>query len=137
MKNKELSFEDINLEEDLGLDAEDTNVVDDIIKCVGEQIEIENNKSAILNPERVKSLLMTYQILTRITKGVKTKVTYTMNKPYVSMGVVGVDGKELTFSSPKLFRVAAKLASNFNVYPKANGTVHMDFTFHNLTTPLE
>lgn len=137
MSNKDLSFEDINLEEDLGLDTEDTNVVSDAIKCIGEQIAIENSKSAILNPERVKSLLMTYQILTRITKGVKAKVTYTMNKPYVSMGVVSVDGKELTFSSPKLFRVAAKLASNFNVYPKANGTVHIDFTFHNLTIPLE
>ena len=72
-----------------------------------------------------------------LTKGTNAKVTYALNEPYKSMGSVSIVGKELTFSNPKWFMIAVRLASNFNVYPKTNGTVQMDFTFHGLTISLD
>ena len=32
---------------------------------------------------------------------------------------------------------AVELASNFEVYPKTDGTVQMDFTFHGLTRAID
>ena len=81
--------------------------------------------------------MYTYKILKYLTKGTKAKVTYVLNEPYKSMGCVSVIGKELTFSNPKWFMIAVKLSSNFNVYPKTDGTAQMDFTFHGLTVSLD
>ena len=104
---------------------------------IGEQAENDNNRTAMVNPNRIKAVLYTYKLLKYLTKGTIAKVTYTLNEPYRSMGSVTVVGKNLTFSNPEWFMVAVKSASNFNVYPKTDGTVQMDFTFHGLTTTLD
>lgn len=128
-------LEDIDIE-NLKTDETDDDTISNLLRCIGEQAEIENNRNAVLDPKRAEELIKAYRILTHITKGTSAKVTCTMNEPYVSMGVVSVEGIDLTFRNPNMFRAVAGLASNFNVYPKTNGIVHMDFTFHNLTIPI-
>ena len=101
------------------------------------EVQNEGSSTAIINPRKVQAVLYTYKVLKYLTKGTGAKVSYALNEPYKSMGSVSICGKDLTFSNPKWFMVAVKLASNFNVYPKTNGTVQMDFTFHGLTITLE
>lgn len=128
---------------ELGFDNEFTSpeeveeMLNSLTELIGEQAENENNRTAIINPDKIKGVLYTYKVLKYLTKGTEAKVTYKLNEPYRSMGSVNVVGKNLTFSNPEWFMVAVKLASNFNVYPKTDGTVRMDFTFHGLTTTLE
>ena len=128
---------------ELGFDNEFTSpeeveeMLNSLTELIGEQAENENNRTAIINPDKIKGVLYTYKVLKYLTKGTEAKVTYKLNEPYRSMGSVNVVGKNLTFSKPEWFMVAVKLASNFNVYPKTDGTVRMDFTFHGLTTTLE
>lgn len=107
--------------------------VDAMITSLGEQIEYEENQNCIIRPDGIKAVLYTYKVLKYLTKNTKARVTYELNEPYRSMGSVSVTGKDLTFSNPEWFMVAVKLASNFNVYTKTDGTVQMDFTFHGLT----
>lgn len=132
----------VNVNE-LGFDNEFTSpeeveeMLDSLTELIGEQAENENNRTAIINPDKIKGVLYTYKVLKYLTKGTEAKVTYKLNEPYRSMGSVNVVGKNLIFSKPEWFMVAVKLASNFNVYPKTDGTVRMDFTFHGLTTTLE
>jgi hypothetical protein len=50
---------------------------------------------------------------------------------------VSVTGKDLLFRKTEWFMKEVELASNFEVYPKTDGTVQMNFTFHGLTKPIE
>lgn len=128
---------------ELGFDNEFTSpeeveeMLNSLTDLIGEQAENEDNRTALVNPSKIKGVLYTYKVLKYLTKGTNAKVTYKLNEPYKSMGSVSVVGKDLTFSKPEWFMVAVKLSSNFNVYPKTDGTVQMTFTFHGLTTVLE
>lgn len=127
----------LDFEKEFMSDAEVEETLESLTDLIGEQAENEDGKTSIINPRKIQAVLYTYKILKYLTKGTKAKVTYVLNEPYKSMGCVSVIGKELTFSNPKWFMVAVKLSSNFNVYPKTDGTVQMDFTFHGLTVSLD
>lgn len=127
----------MDFENEFTSDEEVNEMLENLIDFIGEQAEQEDCKTAIINPMKVKMVLCTYKVLKYIIRGSKAKVTYELNKPYKSMGSVTVVGKELNFGKSEWFIAIAKLASNINVYPKANGLVQMDFTFHGLTTAIE
>lgn len=88
-------------------------------------------------PEKVKQVETAYKIMQLIAKGKDLNVTYELNTPYVSMGAVSVVGKEIVIADQALFVKVAEMASNFEIYPKTDGTVQMNFTFHNLTRRVE
>lgn len=127
----------MDFENEFTSDEEVSEMLGNLTDLISEQAAQEDCKTAIINPMKVKMVLCAYKLLKYITKGSKVKVTYELNKPYKSMGSITVVGKELSFSKSEWFVAAAKLASNVNVYPKTNGTVQMDFTFHGLTTTIE
>lgn len=118
-------------------DMEYEEMLDAIVDSFGKDILEQESKPCIVNPDKVKPLIYTYKLLKSLTKGKKVKVTYELNTPFLSMGSVSVVGKDLTFTNTETFLKAAKLASNLDVYPKVDGTVQIDFTFHGLTVPLE
>lgn len=116
-------------DENLHVDEE----VDAIIRSVLKEAASKESGTFIANPTNVKALLRTYQIMKRLTKGTGAKVSYELNEPFLSMGSVSVTGKALEFSDSEQFMEAVRLVANFNVYPKTDGTVAMDFTFNGLT----
>lgn len=130
-------------EKDLGFDTEfmsDEEVeamLDGIVNAVGECVKDENRRTSIINPYRIQMFIYTYKMLKFLCKGTKSKVTYELHEPYTSMGVVSVTGKELVFRKPEWFVKAVEFASNIDVYPKTDGTVQIDFTFHGLTNAIE
>ena len=124
-------------EKEFMTDDEVEAMLENLLDFVGGQAEEQDNRNAVLNIPKAKILMCTYKILKHLTKGSGAKVSYELNSPYKSMGSVSVVGKNISFKNSKLFTTAANLASNFNVYPKTNGTVQMDFTFHGLTIPLD
>lgn len=126
-----------DFEKEFITDEEVEEALAGLLNFIGEQVTEENSKTAIINKPKAQMVLCTYKLLKYLTKGSSAKVTYALNEPYRSMGSVSVVGKDLVFNNSKWFTAAISMASNFNVYPKTNGTVQMDFTFHGLTIPLE
>lgn len=128
---------ELDFDREFTSDEEVEEMLESLTTMVGEQAENDDNRTAIVNPLKIKVVLYTYKVMCYLTTGMSAKVSYELNKPYKSMGSVSVVGKDLVFDKTEWFVAAIKLASNFNVYPKANGTIQMDFTFHGLTTPLQ
>lgn len=124
MKETQLDFD-----KDFESDEEAMAFVDEVVT------EIANSEAgtSVTIPERVKRVEVAYKALRLIAKGKDVDVTYELNAPYTSMGSVSIVGKEVIITNPALFAKVAEMASNFEVYPKTNGTVEMNFTFHNLT----
>lgn len=118
---------------DFSNDAEVEEMLDGLISAVGAQAKYEDMETQMINPYRIQEILYTYKVLKYLTRGSKAKVTYELHKPYKSMGYVSVSDKNLSFKNMKWFLKAVELSSNFEVYPKTNGTIQMNFTFHGLT----
>lgn len=130
--------EDYGFDTDFMTDDEVEQVLDSIVLSIGELVANEDSKVAIANPDRIQYVLCTYKIMKYLfNKNSGVKVSYQLHKPFKSMGSVTLTGKQITFKKPDWFLRAVALANNFEVYPKTDGTVEMNFTFHDLTVPLE
>lgn len=118
-------------------DKDVEKALDELITLVACTAQIEDTRTQVVNPITMQHLLYTYKTLKYLTKDTEVNVTYVVHEPYKSMGSVTACGKNITFSRPEWFVKAAELATNFEVYPKTDGTVEMNFTFHGLTKPIE
>lgn len=132
-----MSISSVDFDREFISEEEINEMLDSLTNLIGEQADIDDNKSSVVNPTKIQALLYTYKILKYLTRGKPAKVTYELHKPYKSMGSVSITGKNLMFDNSKWFNAAVKLASNFNAYTKTNGSVQIDFTFHGLTTAIE
>lgn len=79
--------------------------------------------------ERIKAAC---DVMKQITKGKEVRVSYELNTPYNGMGFITVVGSRIDISNPILFSKIMEISSNLEVYPKTNGDIQMNFTFHNL-----
>ena len=132
MGNQEFDFES-----EYASDSEIEEAMDSLVISVANDIAQDESRTSIINPYRMQQLLYTYKVMKYLMKGTSAKVTYKLHEPYRSMGSVSVTGKDIEFKKVSWFLRAAELASNYEVYPKADGTVCMTFTFHGITTPIE
>ncbi len=110
---------------------------DACVEAFGESLLEEENKDAMVNPSRVKLVLYLYKALKSVFKGTGVEVSYKMYEPIKSMGYVIVEGKNISFKDPKVFFEAVELCDNFDVCPRTDGTVEINFTFHGLTTTID
>lgn len=129
-----MNYGNFDFDTEFMTEEEVEEAIDAIVHAVGEQIEQEERKTAIINPTKLKQIAFTYKALRYMTKA---KVTYKLHEPYRSMGSVSVVGKNISFSHPEWFRGIAEMASNVEIYPKTDGTVQMTFTFHGLVNTIE
>ena len=132
MDNQEFDFES-----EYASDSEIEEAMDSLVISVANDIAQDESRTSIINPYRMQQLLYTYKVMKYLMKGTSAKVTYKLHEPYHSMGSVSVTGKDIEFKKVSWFLRAAELASNYEVYPKTDGTVCMTFTFHGITTPTE
>lgn len=110
---------------------------DAIVRSIAEQAEEEDHKISVSNPIVMQKLVYVYRALKYLYKDSEVEVSYILNKPYKSMGSVSVRGDHILIHNKALFLKLISLASNFDVYPKTDGTIQMDFTFHGLAAPIE
>ena len=132
MDNQEFDFES-----EYSSDSEIEEATDSLMISIANDIAQDESRTSIINPHRMQQLLYTYKVMKYLMKGTSAKVTYKLHEPYQSMGSVSVTGKDIEFKKVSWFLRAAELASNYEVYPKTDGTVCMTFTFHSITTPIE
>lgn len=123
----------LDFDKDFDSEEEAIASLDEMMMKIADDISSDETGTSVIVPERVKQIETAYKSLRLIAEGKNVDVTYEMNAPYTSMGSVSVTGREIIITNPALFARVAEMASNFEIYPKTNGTVQMNFTFHNIT----
>ena len=98
-----------------------TDTADDVLK-----------KNPDTDKARICQMLYSYLALRHITKGRNVKVKYELFQPSKNMGYISVTGRKIDYQNSKVFKTVTALATNFEAYPKTNGTVQLNFTFHKL-----
>ena len=134
---KEMAEKEIDSKFPFMTDEEIDAMLDDVVLSVGEMILEEESKTSIINPKRVREVLVAHKTLKYLTEGTSTKVAYKLHDEFQSVGTVSVIGKDVTFPHSDWFVRACKLASNIDVYPRTDGLIRLDLTFYGLTTPIE
>lgn len=109
------------------------DTLDEEMDYIADLVRKSEAGTSITNPRQVLRVRDAYNLLKKSVKGENVEIVCELNKPYVSMGAVTILGKEILIEDPVAFARAGALASNFEVYPKVDGTVQMNFTFHGLT----
>lgn len=132
MNERELGFDT-----EFMSDEEVEEMLNNIVSTIGEEAAADDSRTSIVNPYKIQQVLYTYKMLKYLTKGTKARVSYKLHAPYKSMGSVSIVGSDLSFRNTGWFMKAVHLASNFEVYPKTDGTVQMNFTFHGLTKAID
>lgn len=123
---------------DFSTDGEVESAIDSLLREVAKKASDGEEKASLLNTDTMLRLSCVYRIMRHLTKGQKdVTVGYEVYEPFLSMGSVSVIGKNISVRKPEWFMRAVEMASNFEVYPKTDGTVQMNFGFHGLTTPME
>ncbi|MBR0156336.1 MAG: hypothetical protein IJM20_02310 [Clostridia bacterium] len=104
------------------------DVVDTLAKVVAE----DEKSPRLIDDSRVQAVQDAYKKAQELFKGRGTKVSYALNKPFTSMGYVSVVSKE--FSIKDTIKVVSlfKTADNIEVYPKTDGTIQINLTYHGL-----
>ena len=126
-----------NFNTEFTTDQEVEDTIDALMSSLAETAKLEDEQPQIINPLKIQQLLYTFKMIKYATKGTNVKVTYELHKPYKSMGSVSVSGSNLLFEKTRWFLKAIEFASNFEVYPKTDGTCQMNFTFHGLTNKID
>lgn len=98
-----------------------TDTADDVLK-----------KNPDADKARICQMMYSYLALRHITKGRNVKVKYELFEPSKNMGYISVTGRKIDYQNSKVFKTVTALATNFEAYPKTNGTVQLNFTFHKL-----
>lgn len=117
--------------------SEKRDKLDDILVAIGEVAKLNDSRTHMLDTGRAKELTDSYKIIKRMLRGSGAKVTHKMHTPYKSTGCISVIGKDFEFSNTKWFVAVSQVASNIDIYPKVDGSIQIDFTFHGLTNPID
>lgn len=109
--------------------------MDDIkfMEEIAAMIAADESAATIENGDKVKMLETVGKAAKKFAKQQGLTIKKELHTPFQSVGAVSIEGKEIAIINPRAFVDATRVASNFEVYPKMDGTVHMDFTFHGLT----
>lgn len=86
-----------------------------------------------INVQRLDQLKFAYALAQKYTSGINIKVRLCENTPFMGMGSVQIEGKNITFANTEWFARMAEFANNTEIYPLSNGTVRVTFTFYGLT----
>lgn len=118
-------------------DEEVEEMMDSMVAYLGDQIVEDEDKISIINPMKIHQVLFTYKVLKYMMKNQDVKISYKLHEPFKSVGYVSVSGKNLIISNIDWFLQIVKYSSNMEVYPKTDGTIQLNFTFHGLTKSIE
>lgn len=102
---------------------------DDFLVALAELILKQEERAVIDVPERQMQMMSAYQIIQEIVSGKDLKIECKIGDRFRSMGAISVSGKDLLIVNPERFQKAAFLASNFEIYPKVDGTIQFNLTF--------
>ena len=116
----------------MGIMYDDDEDDDDILE-IARMVEESESRAKYKNTEKIEAIKEAFYRLRDSMSEIDASVTCELHTPYPSMGGIIINGKEFEIEDMEALINVLKLASNVEVYPKTDGTVQLDITFHGLT----
>jgi hypothetical protein len=106
-------------------------VTDDIIRDIGKLVIQQEILPMADNATRIELAKECFTSLKEIVSD--AKIVLHLHEPFKSMGYISIDGKNYSINNPALFATICKSASNIEVYPRTDGKVTINITFHKIS----
>lgn len=114
-------------------DDEFEQMADEIIASLGEIVMADQAVPSIVNFQRYKQIVFAHKALEKLLANEDVVIDCDLHEPFHSVGVISIIGDGFTFNNTRIFTMICELASNIDVYTRADNKVVMDLTFHGLT----
>lgn len=105
----------------------------DLMKKVAEAIMEDESGVSIMNPERLAEFETCSRILRKVLCGKNIKMSAVPHDNLPSVGTISFEAKKFSVTDTDLFARACALASNYEMYPKLDGTIVINLTFYDMT----
>lgn len=98
---------------------------------IGRKVGEENNMCTY-NPDRMNEFSVSLEFLQRATVGRDLEFSYEFGTLFKGMGCISIVASVLAFFDINAFLVVTAAADNFEVYPKIDGKIQINFMFFGL-----
>lgn len=117
-------------------DEYDDDFDQDIIDLCKMIEENEEGNIYLNNPIELSKMEIVETIIKKTVNADELKITKEVNEPFITSGGIGVEGKSIKISNPKLFTMTLKLSDNIEFFPKTNGNVEMGIAFSGIAVKI-
>lgn len=117
-------------------DEYDDDFDQDIIDLCKMIEENEEGNIYLNNPIELSKMEIVETIIKKTVNTDELKITKEVNEPFITSGGIGVEGKSIKISNPKLFTMILKLSDNIEFFPKTNGNVEMGIAFSGIAVKI-
>ncbi len=107
--------------------------LDDILEAIERKIAEEENGVSIINPDRMRDLFVCNEVLKKLFAGSGAIIQCTPHDIIPSTGVIRVRAKKFRTENTKSFVKVLKLATNYEIYPRLDGTFMFALSFCDMT----
>ena len=110
--------------------------LDEYLSPFYDAVRKHNAEPSVINTDGIKKVAIVYETMRRLLAGTGARISYELHEPWSSSGVVTVIAKSLSFTNISAFGEAARSAANYEIYPRVDGRVQLNFAFDHLTEPI-
>ena len=103
----------------------------------GNNMKTEGYCVSFADAEREKEFQTCFALLKTALKGSRARIQCVPHDNSASVGVIRILAKRLVIRDPAAFARATALASNYEIYPRTDGTIMFALTFYGMTKKLE
>jgi hypothetical protein len=125
----------------LNTEEREKNDLDELLIRIGHAIEEDEAGIHVTNPERMRCFLACGEAMKLLFSGKGMRVIISPHDMYPSMGTIEVVTKGRfcleDLESIELFTLATGVSSNYEIYPKLDGTIVLAITFYGLTKKMK
>ena len=107
--------------------------LDRFITKLAKRIGDEENGFFVTNKKMVELVELTGKTMKSIVCGTKINIYSKVHEPFESSGSVGITGKEIIITDPKMFSKLVRKADNIEAYAKVDGSVHIGIAYEGLS----
>ncbi len=104
------------------------------LRAVFDTVNQDESGVAVANTDRMTEFSLCCEALKAIFSGQDAVIKCTPHDHYASVGTISVTVPKMTIDVPELFAKVTGFASNYEIYPKLDGSIVLELIFYNLTT---
>ena len=110
------------------------NEVREFLKSAIDAVNQNESGISITNRDRMTEFSLCCDAMKAIFLNQNALIKCTPHDQFASVGTISITVPKLTIDVPDLFAKAAGFASNYEIYPKLDGSIVLELIFYNLTT---
>ena len=133
MKGQVVNLSDKWNGREFSTDDDAEKALQDLMKKVWSAIAEDESGVSVEDPKRMAEFETCCRVLRTVLRGTGLKMSAVPHDEFPSVGTISFTARSFSVTNTDLFARACALASNYEMYPKLDGTVVFNLAFYGMT----